>query len=115
MAAIGWGEASLLAIAGGFVGWQPIIIAGLLGLTLGLIAGMVQWAVTRRQQMDFGLWVALAVGAVGLGWYWIGPLVQGLFFNQTRLLLFAALVAMSLLVLAAGLRFAAMVARRRAP
>ena len=30
-AVIGWGETSLLMIAGGFLGWQPIVVAGLFG------------------------------------------------------------------------------------
>jgi predicted acyltransferase len=59
--------------------------------------------------------LALAVEAVGLGWYWIGPLVQGLFFNETRLLLFAAACAMSLLLLAACLRLVAVRSADRTP
>lgn len=94
-ATVGWGETSLLAVAGGFLGWQPVIVAGLLALVPGLIAAMMQ----RRRRVVFGFWLALAVAAVELGWYWIGPLVQGLFFNGTRLLLFAsACVALPLLV-----------------
>lgn len=102
--AVGWGETSLLAVAGGFLGWQPILVAGLLGLVPGAVAAGMQWTVGRRQRVAFGFWLALAVAAVGLGWYWIGPLVQGLFFNARRLLLFAGAGMLALLVFAACLR-----------
>jgi hypothetical protein len=42
------------------------------------------------------MWLALAVGSVLLGWYWIGPLVQGWLFNEDRLLLLATVFAASL-------------------
>jgi leader peptidase (prepilin peptidase)/N-methyltransferase len=111
-AALGWGEVSLMMIAGAFLGWQPVVVAGLIALIPGLAAATVQWAVWKRQRVTYSLWLALALVPVWLGWYWIGPLVQGLFFNQTRLLLFATGCVAWLLALTAGLRLA--VARRSA-
>lgn len=108
---IGWGETSLLTIAGGFLGWQPIVVAGLLGVVPGLIAATRQWVLGRRQPIAFSLWLALAVAGVGLGWYWIGPLGQGLFFNDTRLLLLALGWLAFLILFALVLRYAPVVAR----
>ncbi|MGH7222527.1 MAG: prepilin peptidase [Gemmataceae bacterium] len=102
---IGWGETSLLMIAGGFLGWQPIVVAGLLGLIPGLIAATRQWMVGKR--IAFSMWLALAVAGVCLGWYWIGPLLQGLFFNEMRLLLLAVICPTSLLAFSVCLRLAA--------
>ncbi len=96
-----------MMIAGAFLGWQPIVVAGLLGLIPGLLAVMLRRVVRRRQQVSFGVWLALALVPVWLGWYWIGPLVQGLFFNETRLLLLAVVYVGTLLVFAVGLRLAA--------
>jgi leader peptidase (prepilin peptidase)/N-methyltransferase len=96
---LGWGEMSLLMIAGSFMGWQPVVLAALLGLLVGLPAEAL-----RRTRGSFGLWLALAVVAVWLGWYWIGPLVQGLFFNATRLLYLLGGTLACLLVLALSLR-----------
>ncbi|HTU20721.1 MAG TPA: prepilin peptidase [Gemmataceae bacterium] len=104
-AAVGWDETSLLMIAGGFLGWQPIVVAGLLGLIPGLIAAMRQWMMGKR--VAFSLWLALAVAGVWLGWYWFSPLVQGLFFNPTRLSLLLAGWVVSLIVLGGCLRRAA--------
>jgi argininosuccinate lyase len=104
----------LLAIAGGFLGWQPVLVAGLLGLVPGLIVAVLQEVVGKRRQVVFSIWLALAVAGVGLGWYWIGPRVQGLFFNATRLLLLAVVCATALLVFAACLRLTPLLAPRRA-
>ena len=103
--AIGWGETSLLMIAGGFLGWQPIVVAGLFGLVPGLIAAMRQWMAGKS--IAFSMWLALAVAGVWMGWYWIGPLVQGLFFNPGRLLLFVVLGLTALLAFIACLRLLA--------
>lgn len=105
-AALSGSEISLLAIAGGFLGWQPVVVAGLLALLPGLTSAIWQWAVRKSSHVSYCLWLALALALVWLAWYWIGPLVQGLFFDGPRLLLFAIGCAAWLLVLAAGLRLA---------
>jgi leader peptidase (prepilin peptidase)/N-methyltransferase len=106
-AAIGWGEVSLMIIAGAFVGWQPVVVAGLIGLVPGMIVATRQWSEGNGKQMAFSVWLAVAVAGVVLGWYWIGPLVQGLFFNETRLLLLVAVYSTILAVFSVGLRLAA--------
>jgi leader peptidase (prepilin peptidase)/N-methyltransferase len=102
--ALGWGETSLLMIAGAFLGWQPVVLAGLLALIPGLTSTIVQWDVRKRQQVSYSLWLTLVLVPVWMGWYWIGPLVQGVFFDPIRLLLFAIGCAACLLALAACLR-----------
>jgi hypothetical protein len=99
---LGWGEMSLLMIAGSFLGWQPTVIAGLIGLLLGSLV-QIAW----RQRGAYGLSLAGAVVAVWFGWYWIGPLVQGLFFNSDRLRIMAEIIAVLLVVLAVFLRLLA--------
>lgn len=80
---IGWGETSLMMIAGGFLGWQPIVVAALLALIPG-------FGTATRRQVSFSWWLTAAVVAVWFGWFWIGPLVQGMFFKETRLLFLSA-------------------------
>ncbi len=96
-ARLGWGETSVLMIAGAFLGWQPVVVAGLIGLVAALIVAARQVGRGKEGQTAFSLWLALAVVGVWLGWYWIGPLVQGLFFNALCLLLLAA-VCVAMLV-----------------
>jgi leader peptidase (prepilin peptidase)/N-methyltransferase len=104
--ALGGSEIGLLSIAGGFLGWQPVIVAGLLALLPGLASATWQWTKRKQSRVSYCLWPAMTLVPVWLAWYWIGPLVQGLFFDRSRLLLFALGFAAWLLVSAAGLRLA---------
>lgn len=99
-----WGETSLLAIAGAFLGWQPIVTAALIGLVPGLLAAALRWRGGRRPQVSFGLWLMAALVPVWLGWYWIGPRVQRYLFDRIQVLLLAADYGAALLLLAVGLR-----------
>jgi leader peptidase (prepilin peptidase)/N-methyltransferase len=98
---MGWGETSLLAMAGGFLGWQPTVTALLAALVPGLSTMTWQWARGRRQTAFVG-WLTAALVGVWFGWFWIGPLVQGLFFHPRRLLWLAVFPAATLLVFTAG-------------
>jgi len=105
-AALGGGEQALLMIAGGFLGWQPVVAAGLLALVPGLVTATLQWAVQKRRRVFYGLWLAPTLVAVWLGWYWIGPWVQGLFFNKIRMQWFVLGCTSLLLAFTASLRLA---------
>ena len=104
---MGWGETNLMMIAGGFLGWQPIVVAVLLALVPGL-------PTATRRQVSLAWWLTAAVVAVWFGWFWIGPLVQGLFFNERRLLILPVVFTVLLLAFSFCLRRAAL-ARRSAP
>jgi leader peptidase (prepilin peptidase)/N-methyltransferase len=105
-AALGRGEMSLLMIAGAFLGWQPVVTAGLLALLPGLASATVQWTVKKRARVSYSLWLALSVASVWLGWHWIGPLVQGLFFDLGRTILLAIGCVSGLVAFAVCLRLA---------
>ncbi len=105
-AALGGGEVSISAMAGAFLGWQPIAAAAALALIPGLAAATWQWTVKKRTRVSYGLWLVLALVPVWIGWYWIGPRVQGLFFDAA-LMLRVAIGCISLLIaFAACLRLA---------
>lgn len=100
--ALGWGETQEIMIAGSFLGWQPITVAALAALIPGLWTAARQ--VRRGQRVAFGFWLAAAVVGVWFGWFWIGPLVQGLFFNERRILILAVGYLLALLLCAGCLR-----------
>jgi leader peptidase (prepilin peptidase)/N-methyltransferase len=109
---MGWGETSLLAMAGGFLGWQPTVFAMLAALVPGLAT--VTWEWTRgRRPVSFAWWLTAALIGVWFGWFWIGPLVQGLFFNPRRLLWLAVFYAATLLVFTAGWCLATVARKQR--
>ncbi|HTU93861.1 MAG TPA: prepilin peptidase [Gemmataceae bacterium] len=102
--ALGGGEISLLMIAGAFLGWQPIVAAALLALIPGLATATLQWTMRKRNRVSYGLWLAPALVAVWMGWYWIGPHVRGFFFDSPRMLWFAIGCVSFLIAFAACLR-----------
>ena len=101
--ALGWGETHLMMIAGGFLGWQPVVVALLLGVVPAMVTAMQQRA-EGRQQVTFARWLTAAVVVVWFGWFWIGPLVQRLFFNEQRMLFLAVGYTISLVVFSLLLR-----------
>ncbi len=90
------GAADLGMIAGAFLGWQPLLIAILLGLALGWPLA-IQW----RRPPIVGLVLALAIVVAWLGWGWIGPLLQPILFDPQRL--FALAIAVLTLAAVEGL------------
>jgi hypothetical protein len=89
------------------LGWQPIVVAALFTLLPGTIAVMLQWANRNRRPVSYSLLFVSVLLPTWLGWCWIGPLAQGLFFSEKRLLLFVIGCMAWSIVLAAGLRLIA--------
>ncbi len=110
--ALGWGETHVLMIAGAFLGWQPAIVAVLLALLPGTFA-VVRQRYSGRRQVSFAWWLTAAVVVTWFGWFWIGPLAQGLFFDERRLPLFAAVSIFVLLLTAVFVRL--LVVARHSP
>jgi leader peptidase (prepilin peptidase)/N-methyltransferase len=78
--ALGLGDADLMMMAGSFLGWQPVLVAFLVSVVPALFFGMFQLVVRRDNSLPFGPSLAAGVLATMLGWHWIGPRVQPLFF-----------------------------------
>jgi leader peptidase (prepilin peptidase)/N-methyltransferase len=74
---LGQPAAALVLLAGGFLGWQPVLVA------LGLAALLALPAARLLGDAQRGFGVALAVSLAGawLGWGWLGPLVRPLLFD----------------------------------
>lgn len=79
--ALGLGDADLMMMAGAFMGWQPVVIAFVIGVFIGLGFGIGQLALRGDNMIPFGPSLALGVACTALGWAWIGPRVEDLFFN----------------------------------
>jgi hypothetical protein len=56
----------------------------------------------RRRQVSFAWWLTAGLVGVWFGWYWIGPLVRGLFFDPRRLISLAAFYSVTLFVFTVG-------------
>jgi len=78
--ALGIGDADLMMMAGTFLGWQPIVVAFFLSVFPALFYGLARIVIFRDNKLPFGPPLALGLMATWLGWQWIGPQVQPLFF-----------------------------------
>ncbi len=96
--ALGLGDADLMMMAGSFLGWQPVVIAFFLSVIPALVFGIVQLVITRDNSLPFGPSLALGVVMTWLGWYWIGPRVQVLFFHGKFLLILLGACCVFMLV-----------------
>ena len=110
--ALGLGDADLLMMAGAFLGWQQAVVslfvgafAALLVFKLpGLIAATLREAPIERE-LPFGPGLAVGVGLTWLGWPWLGPRLQFVFFDGQTL-------GLVVVVLGVGMLAAGMLLRR---
>ena len=105
--ALGMGDADLLMMAGAFLGWQPVVLSLFVGAFASLAIKLPMMVVERvrgvqsDRELPFGPGLAAGVVLTWLGWRWIGPAVQFVFFDGV--LLGAVAVVMGGGMLAAGL------------
>src|SRR5262249_9776165 len=101
--ALGLGDADLMMMAGAFLGWQPVIVAFFLGTFPALLFGIGQLIFRRGNALPFGPGLAIGVMMTLLGWRWIGPRVQALFFFPVFVIL--AAIGGAVFILAASYVF----------
>jgi leader peptidase (prepilin peptidase)/N-methyltransferase len=81
----------LLVMTGGFLGWQPLVVALALAGVLAVVAGLVRrlrspsprWGEGRKTL--FPLLLVAALVASWLGWAWLAPLVLPFLFDPVGL------------------------------
>jgi leader peptidase (prepilin peptidase)/N-methyltransferase len=96
--ALGLGDADLMMMAGSFLGWQPVVVAFVIGVFAGLFFGIAQLVTRGDNALPFGPALAVGVVATSLGWHWIGPQFQALFFNDFLILLLLGISCFLMLV-----------------
>ena len=82
--ALGFGDVTLMAMLGAFLGWQTSLLVFFLAPITALFVAVAQWLITRRHDIAFGpylclaavvllvfwrqLWFGWAVPVFGMGW-----------------------------------------------
>lgn len=66
--AMGFGDVTLLAMIGAFVGWQAALMIFFLAPLAGVVVGLLQLLLTRQTEMAFGPYLCLATVGVMLAW-----------------------------------------------
>jgi len=66
--AMGFGDVTLLAMIGAFLGWQAALLTFVLAPFAGLLLSIVQFISTRKSDLAFGPYLSLSAIIVILGW-----------------------------------------------
>jgi leader peptidase (prepilin peptidase) / N-methyltransferase len=109
--AMGFGDVTLLAMIGAFLGWQAGLIVFFLAPLAGLVIGLVQLIVSRDNEIPYGPFLCLAATVVIVYWGAIWDWASGIFELMHYFALYMPLVALcclaimgALLMLFRGLR-----------
>lgn len=66
--AMGFGDVTLMAMIGAYVGWQPSLYIFFLAPFLGILIAIGQWIVTRRPDIAYGPYLCAATVALFVYW-----------------------------------------------
>jgi prepilin signal peptidase PulO-like enzyme (type II secretory pathway) len=105
--AMGFGDVTLMAMVGTFLGWQASLMVFALAPFAALIIAAIQFTMTKNRELAFGPYLAFAALVVIIGWspLWQDNARLGFFQMQGLLLgvLAASLVMMAVMLF--GLRW----------
>lgn len=87
--AMGFGDVTLMAMIGSFVGWQAVLLVFLLAPIAGLTVGVMIRLLTGKTYLPYGPWLSLATIFVLFRWKWL--------WEHTRLI-FSDWLGLSILV-----------------
>lgn len=81
--AMGFGDVTLLAMIGAFLGWQPALMIFFLAPFTAVLIAIVQFLVTRRSDIAFGPYLCASTLILLLGWQkiwngWADQMFRGL-------------------------------------
>ena len=77
--AMGFGDVTLMAMIGAFIGWQPVLIVFFLAPFAGVILGVLQWLVIRDNVIPYGPFLAFGALLVLVFWAAIWSYAHGMF------------------------------------
>lgn len=66
--AMGFGDVTLMAMIGSFLGWQPCVLIFFFAPIAGVVVGLIQWLVARDHIIPYGPFLCLATLLVIVRW-----------------------------------------------
>jgi len=66
--AVGFGDVTLMAMIGAFLGWQAVIIVFFIAPCVGALFGIVQWMLIRQNVLPYGPFLCLGALLTVLFW-----------------------------------------------
>ena len=79
--AMGFGDVTLMAMIGAFLGWQSSLIVFFLAPFAALLIGLIQLICVRRTDIAFGPYLALAAVVLVVFWPWVWEIRARNFFE----------------------------------
>jgi prepilin signal peptidase PulO-like enzyme (type II secretory pathway) len=77
--AMGFGDVTLMAMIGSFLGWQPALMIFFLSPGAALFIALAQWVITGRRDIAFGPYLCLASVIVIVRWTDVWGFAAGIF------------------------------------
>jgi prepilin signal peptidase PulO-like enzyme (type II secretory pathway) len=68
MEALGFGDVTLMAMVGAFVGWQPVVVAFFVSPMLAIVFVVIRYLITGDNQTPFGPYLCAGVLVTILAW-----------------------------------------------
>ena len=103
--ALGFGDVTLMAMIGSFIGWQPVVCVFLLAPLCGIILAFLTWIFTGRGFIPYGPYLALATVVVLFTWRWIWEPAKWTLGDRQSLMILGTAAVVSLVILLGLLRF----------
>ncbi len=99
--AMGFGDVTLMAMIGAFLGWQASLLVFFFAPFLGLVFAIARLLLRGDREIPFGPFLCAAALGVLVAWPWLWPRVENLFAVPELL---AAAIGLCLIAMAAMLR-----------
>lgn len=95
--AMGFGDVTLMAMVGSFVGWQMSIIAFFLAPISAVVVGLFGWLLTGRKELPYGPHLSIASIGCIVFWQQLWPRCYFLFGHEKSVLVALAMLMIGLL------------------
>jgi leader peptidase (prepilin peptidase)/N-methyltransferase len=102
--ALGFGDVTLMAMIGSYLGWQPTVFVFLLAPVCGLACTIPLRVMTGRDYVPYGPFLASAAVVVLFTWRWLWLPTRLIFGHPLSLLMLAGIGAGGLIVLLIAMR-----------
>jgi hypothetical protein len=96
---MGFGDVTLMAMIGSFLGWQPALIVFFLSPAAALFVAVAQWVATGRRDIAFGPYLCVAAVFLIVRWQAVWDFAGGIFGMGT----FVLAILLACLMLMMGL------------
>ena len=103
--ALGFGDVTLMAMIGSFLGWQPTVCVFLLAPLCGMILALATWIFTGRNFVPYGPYLGAGALVVLFTWRWIWEELKWTFGDWQSLAILGSAGVGALVLLLTILRF----------